>query len=340
MSQLQQQQEHPQEQQHSQEQGQQGLNIGFIGFGTIASSIATGIVKQTQVPIQSITVTRRSQAKSTALQKDFPALTTITDDTQVIIDKATDFIFLCLLPETLQSVLQTVSFHNNSTATVISVVASSHLPDIAHWTQLPLSRMAKMICTPAIAHHQGVSLLLPGVNLMKDDQDSSTLMDTAKEEKKVPETLEHAISSSISSSSSTLAQLLEATGGVVSCKSPQHMNILMTPFCAMGPIYGLLRHHQQWLVQQGGIDPSTAQTLITKQYHAIVYDALSTTTTTTTHDDSTTPSSDRLQELIDEQTPNGLNEQALRQWTNLGALDSYTQVLNSMVDRLEGGHTS
>ena len=175
---------------------------------------------------------------------------------------------------------------------------------------------------------------------MKDDQDSSTLMDTAKEEKKVPETLEHAISSSISSSSSTLAQLLEATGGMVSCKSPQHMNILMTPFCAMGPIYGLLRHHQQWLVQQGGIDPSTAQTLITKQYHAIVYDALSTTTTTTTHDDSTTPSSDRLQELIDEQTSNGLNEQALRQWTNLGALDSYTQVLNSMVDRLEGGHTS
>ena len=336
-----------QQQQYSQEHAQQGLNIGFIGFGTIASSIATGIAKQTQVPIQSMTVTRRSQAKSTALQKDFPALTTITDDVQVIIDRATDFIFLCLLPETLQSVLQTVSFHNNSTATVISVVANSNLPDIAQWTQLPLARLAKMICTPSIAHHQGVSLLLPGMNstVMKEDQDSSTLMDTDKEEKKVPETLEHATPSSISSSSSTLAQLLEATGGMVSCKSPQHMNILMTPFCAMGPIYGLLRQHQQWLVQQGGIDPSTAQTLITKQYHAIVYDALSTTATTATiHDNTPTTtsssSSDRLQELIDEQTPNGLNEQALRQWTNLGALDSYTQVLNSMVDRLEGGHTS
>ncbi len=85
--------------------GKDGIKLGFIGCGTIASSIATGLLTQTQVPIASMIVSRRSESKSSALIEKFgDNIIQISDENQVIVDRS-DIIFLCVLPEHEQEVL-------------------------------------------------------------------------------------------------------------------------------------------------------------------------------------------------------------------------------------------
>ena len=86
-----------------------GVRIGFLGCGTIASAIARGIATQTHIPIASIAVTKRSESKSSKLLNDFPSLVSIHDDNQDVLDKS-DLLFLCTLPQLADEVLQGVSF--------------------------------------------------------------------------------------------------------------------------------------------------------------------------------------------------------------------------------------
>jgi len=99
---------------------QAGVKVGFLGCGTIASAIARGIATQTDVPIESIAVTKRSEKKSSQLQQDFPSLVSIHEDNQEIVDKS-DLVFVCVLPQQTQEVLQSLSF-DESRHNLISVV--------------------------------------------------------------------------------------------------------------------------------------------------------------------------------------------------------------------------
>jgi pyrroline-5-carboxylate reductase len=99
---------------------QQGAKIGFLGCGTIASAIARGIATQTDVPIASIAVTKRSENKSAQLQQDFPSLVSIHEDNQEILDTS-DLVFLCVLPQLTHQVLQGVAF-DDSRHNLISLV--------------------------------------------------------------------------------------------------------------------------------------------------------------------------------------------------------------------------
>ena len=101
-------------------QQQQGAKIGFLGCGTIASAIARGIATQTDVPIASIAVTKRSENKSAQLQQDFPSLVSIQEDNQEILDTS-DLVFLCVLPQLTHQVLQGVTF-DDSRHNLISLV--------------------------------------------------------------------------------------------------------------------------------------------------------------------------------------------------------------------------
>jgi ornithine cyclodeaminase/alanine dehydrogenase-like protein (mu-crystallin family) len=99
-----------------------GAKVGFVGCGTIAAAIATGIATQTDVPIESIAVSRRSKAKSQALADEFPSLVTVYDDNQEILN-CSDVIFICVLPDQTSSVLQGLSF-DESRHSLISLVVS------------------------------------------------------------------------------------------------------------------------------------------------------------------------------------------------------------------------
>jgi hypothetical protein len=105
-----------------------GARIGFLGCGTIASAIAKGIATQTHVPITSIAVTKRSESKSSKLLNEFPSLVSIHDDNQGILDES-DLLFLCVLPQLTNEILQGVSF-DESRHNLISLVVSNRVRDI------------------------------------------------------------------------------------------------------------------------------------------------------------------------------------------------------------------
>lgn len=98
--------------------------VGFIGCGTIAVAIATGIATQKEINVDSIAVSKRSAKKSQLLAETYPDLVTIHEDNQEILDKA-DLIFLCVLPELTSSILKELSF-NNEKHTLVSLVVSGN----------------------------------------------------------------------------------------------------------------------------------------------------------------------------------------------------------------------
>ena len=122
-----------------------------------------------------------------------------------------------------------------------------------------------------------------------------------------------------------LEQLFDALGGVLAVKTEEELNACMMTTCVMGPIYGLMRSSRDWLVKHTDISLSEASYLVAKQYQGAVQDAVV---------DCEDPN--RLDDLIAEQTPGGLNEQALRNLESLGGLDAFDKVMDAIVSRING----
>jgi pyrroline-5-carboxylate reductase len=97
------------------------IKVGFLGCGTIAAAIATGLATQNKIQLASIAVTRRSESKSKALQESFPNLVTIHEDNQEIVDQS-DVVFVCVLPKYASQVLQDLQFDNAKHSLVSLVV--------------------------------------------------------------------------------------------------------------------------------------------------------------------------------------------------------------------------
>jgi pyrroline-5-carboxylate reductase len=143
------------------------LSIGFLGCGTIASAIATGLAHHSTRPteqqttncasILKIMVTRRSESMSTALQARFPDTVAIADDPQTVLDNS-DIIFLCVLPQQTSSILQSLQFDDNRHL-LVSLVSTSQIHQLAVDSKLPESHVSKMICLPAVARNTGVCLV-------------------------------------------------------------------------------------------------------------------------------------------------------------------------------------
>jgi hypothetical protein len=261
-----------------------------------------------------------------------------------------------------------------------------------------------MICTPSIAQHQGIALVLRGQLRGNDDNDGITNTNAAM--------AHHPHFPHDKDMYTEFCRLLHCMGGYLECTSLHEMNVYMTGACVMGPLYALMQTHVEWMVSQlhkdGGTtddsdDSNTARVstsslinvahnVVTKQYAAIVNDALVstakeeavntggsgseivqqqqqrqqvyTTKDTTTScienerktanvmnatntggtasgsemDATSTKSSNtitRIQQLLQEQTPNGINEQAKHNLMSAGVMTSYTQMLDTVLTQLQ-----
>jgi len=90
-------------------------------------------------------------------------------------------------------------------------------------------------------------------------------------------------------------------------------------------MYGIMRQNQQWLVKKG-IPAKDATYFVGRQYWSMMQDA-----DRGCHNDATW-----FDKLVEEQTPGGLNEQALSNMTQLGVMDSYAHVMEAVLSRLHG----
>ena len=91
----------------------QPIKAGFIGLGTIASSIATALASSSHAPylsqyaslsLHSIAVTKRSDSKSSKLRQTFPDVVTIYDSAVDVVRNSNE-VFLCVLPQQVDEVL-------------------------------------------------------------------------------------------------------------------------------------------------------------------------------------------------------------------------------------------
>jgi len=121
-----------------------------------------------------------------------------------------------------------------------------------------------------------------------------------------------------------LNSLFTHLGGCVECKTEVDMNAMMVTTGLMGPIYGLMRSNIDWLVQQN-IPPEDASFFVTRQFLNIVQDA-----------ERLGKDPTRVQTLIDEQTPGGLNEQARKNLEKLGFYKDLSKAMDAMYLRIRG----
>jgi ornithine cyclodeaminase/alanine dehydrogenase-like protein (mu-crystallin family) len=121
--------------------------VGFLGCGTIASAIATGLLtqKDPRHVIDKVYVTKRSEAKSSALTNQFQDKVVVTEYMQEIVN-CSDLVFLCVLPEQVETVLKDLNFDTKSHQTLISLVVSMHRAATKQYTMVGMQWGAVCLC--------------------------------------------------------------------------------------------------------------------------------------------------------------------------------------------------
>jgi pyrroline-5-carboxylate reductase len=296
----------------------ENIRIGFIGCGTIAVAIATGLLTaSSSLPFMTIYVSRRSISKSKALQKAFPDSVVVCDDNQEII-RHCDLVFLTVLPQQCSPTLQALDFDPDRHL-LISLVSTSTLPQLARDSKLGLSEncVFKMICLPAVAYQQGLCLITPR---LRTPVAQHTKQDLAN----------------------LLPQLLGALGGYLGVETEQALAAMMVPSCLMGGFYGILQNNRDWLVSSQGISAQEATYVVAKTYQAMIHDATRRLEASFSPGQGGTDSpgasgaSILFDELLAEQTPGGLNEQGWENLRSLGIAEAYDAVQESILLRITG----
>jgi hypothetical protein len=118
-------------------------------------------------------------------------------------------------------------------------------------------------------------------------------------------------------------------GGYILCDSEEQLNIGMISTVFMGPLYGTMRHQRNWLMSRGGWSSLDASRLVLSQYHGMIQDARRRSLTESVLDD-----------LLAEQTPGGLNEQAYSILSSSGTWDAYDVAMDTVVARIQQRPTS
>lgn len=122
-----------------------------------------------------------------------------------------------------------------------------------------------------------------------------------------------------------LTSLFDSCGGVVTLQDESELQASMMTTCVMGPLYGVMRRNRDWLTTRSGLSKGEASKLVIRQYAGAVEQALR-------FDDDP----DRLDDLIEEQTRGGLNEQALSNLDELGGLEMLDRIMEAVVSRIRG----
>lgn len=263
-------------------------SIGFLGFGTIASAIGTGLLNN--YPSLEMFITKRSEQKSSSFLKAFPHQASVYSHTQDIVDRS-DLLFLTVLPEQVTDVLGSIKF-DEKRHILVSLVSTSTLEELRLNSGLPETSIYKMICLPVVAFNEGVCLI----------QTSGQPVDD------------------------TLQRLLESLGGIVVSETEHQMESMMVISGLMGSFYGTLRQQRDWLVKSGGLNGKAATSLVLKLHNGMLYDALKRFD----EDDAL------LDNLVEEQTPGGLNEQALANLEMLDTMENYDKIMDALFSRISG----
>ena len=275
------------------------VSVGFIGCGTIASAIATSFAKPEHsehlanagVSVSTISVTQRSESKSSKLKANFPNVVSVYETAEEVVRKS-DLVFLCVLPQQVDEMLSALKGVWNDNHTLVSLVSTSKVEDLRTKTNLPTNRVFKMICLPPISNREGCALLQPAA--------------------------------SVENGHPYWKNIFDELGGCVECPNDEIMSAMMVPTGLMGTMYGIMRNNRDWLIKKG-VSPSDASYFVARSYLSMVSDA-----------ERNCIDPQRFDDLIEEQTPGGLNEQTLHNIEQQGVYDAYNNSMDATISRLQG----
>lgn len=195
--------------------------------------------------------------------------------------------------------------------------ATCKVDTLVELSHLPRDRVVKMICLPNVCRREGVCLVTPP--------------------------LDHCVISS----RFWLQRLFTTLGGYLECSNETKMQTLMVITGLMGPMYGILKTNVDWL-REHGIPSTEATFFVTRTYQSMIQDAAAATATNDKRyhhndhyqDDDCTISTNThtiIDDLIEEQTPGGINEQAYNNLKKNGLDSIYRETMNAILLRLEKG---
>jgi pyrroline-5-carboxylate reductase len=131
------------------------MNLGFIGTGTIASSVITGIFKS-KILFNKIYISKRNNKNSQKLKKKYKKVS-VAKDNQEIIDNC-DWIFLAVTPTVGNKIIKELKF--KSSQTVISFISTITLSQLKKAIKVK-AKILRAIPLPPISLKKGPVPICP-----------------------------------------------------------------------------------------------------------------------------------------------------------------------------------
>ncbi|MDC0353267.1 pyrroline-5-carboxylate reductase [Candidatus Pelagibacter sp.] len=131
------------------------MNLGFIGTGTIASSVITGIFKS-KIFFKKIYISRRNKKNSQKLKKKYNKVC-IAENNQEILDKC-DWIFLSITPTVGNKIIKELKF--KSSQIIISFISTITLSELKEAIKVK-AKILRAIPLPPISLKKGPVPICP-----------------------------------------------------------------------------------------------------------------------------------------------------------------------------------
>ena len=131
------------------------MNLGFIGTGTIASSVITGIFKS-KISFKKIYISKRNKKNSQKLKNKYNKVF-IADNNQQILDKC-DWIFLSVTPTVGNKIIKHLKF--KSSQTIISFISTITLSQLKRVIKVN-AKIIRAIPLPPISLKKGPVPICP-----------------------------------------------------------------------------------------------------------------------------------------------------------------------------------
>jgi pyrroline-5-carboxylate reductase len=131
------------------------MNLGFIGTGTIASSVIKGIFKS-KISFKRIYISKRNKKNSSKIKKKYNKVS-IVENNQEIVDKC-NWIFLSVTPKVGNKIIEELDF--KSSQTIISFISTINLSQLKKAIKVK-AKIVRAIPLPPISLKKGPVPICP-----------------------------------------------------------------------------------------------------------------------------------------------------------------------------------
>ena len=138
------------------------MNIGFIGTGTIASAVITGICNS-KISFTKIIISERNKSTSQKLKNTFKKIT-IAKNNQEIVDNCR-WVFLSITPTVGQKIIKELNFRSNQT--IISFISTISLAELKKAIKVK-ANIVRAIPLPPISLKKGPVPICPPNKKVKE----------------------------------------------------------------------------------------------------------------------------------------------------------------------------